>query len=347
MRVVGLTGGIASGKSTFAEALRARGVPVVDADALARAAVAPGSPALAEIARAFGAGRARAGRHARPQAAWRRSSSPTRRRARRLEAITHPAVRRAMAEETARLAAAGHDLAFYDTPLLYEVGLDRTLDCRRGGLGPAARCSARGSPPATASPRRRPRRASPRSSPSTRRPRAPTSSSRTWARPPSSAPKADRLLADLRAGLGRKLPNARARALLTAAMAVAERVHFVTGYPGFIGKRLVRRLAEELRGGPDRARPPRPAEERAARRAPTSPSAAPTRAEVVEGDVEQMHLGLSGAEFKALARDVTDVWHLAARTLLGADARRAAARERRGDAQRPRARRAPRGGCAA
>jgi thioester reductase-like protein len=40
---------------------------------------------------------------------------------------------------------------------------------------------------------------------------------------------------------------------------------------------------------------------------------------VVEGDVEQMHLGLSGAEFKALAAQVTDVWHLAARAHLGAD----------------------------
>ena len=56
LRVVGLTGGIATGKSTFAAALRARGVPVLDADALARAVVAPGEPALAEIVRAFGAG---------------------------------------------------------------------------------------------------------------------------------------------------------------------------------------------------------------------------------------------------------------------------------------------------
>ena len=42
-------------------------------------------------------------------------------------------------------------------------------------------------------------------------------------------------------------------------------------------------------------------------------------AEVVEGDVEQMHLGLSGSEFKALAREVTDVWHLAARSQLSED----------------------------
>lgn len=41
--------------------------------------------------------------------------------------------------------------------------------------------------------------------------------------------------------------------------------------------------------------------------------------EIVEGDLELMHLGLSGPEFKALARDVTDVWHLAARSHLGAD----------------------------
>src|SRR5512138_2614206 len=128
MRVVGLTGGIATGKSTFSEALRARGVPVVDADALARAAVAPGSPALAEIARAFGAAvLAPDGGLDRKRMAALVFADPEARR--RLEAITHPAVRQAMAEETTRLAAAGHDLAFYDTPLLFEVGLDRTLDC--------------------------------------------------------------------------------------------------------------------------------------------------------------------------------------------------------------------------
>jgi thioester reductase-like protein len=101
-------------------------------------------------------------------------------------------------------------------------------------------------------------------------------------------------------------------------MAVADRVHLVTGYPGFIGKRLVSRLVEDLRGGQDRLVllvQPRSA---AAARADLAAQGA-ERADVVEGDVEQMHLGLSGAEFKALARDVTDVWHLAARTFLGAE----------------------------
>jgi thioester reductase-like protein len=96
----------------------------------------------------------------------------------------------------------------------------------------------------------------------------------------------------------------------------SSRVHFVTGYPGFIGKRLVRRLAEEQRGKDARlVLLVQPKNAPAARQGLAELGAA---AEIVEGDVEQMHLGLSGAEFKALARDVTDVWHLAAR-MFGAD----------------------------
>lgn len=54
MKVIGLTGGIASGKSTIANLLRSLGAPVFDADAESRAMVAKGSPALDEIAKAFG-----------------------------------------------------------------------------------------------------------------------------------------------------------------------------------------------------------------------------------------------------------------------------------------------------
>ena len=206
MRLLGLTGGIATGKSTFAEALRARGVPVVDADALARAAVAPGAPALAEIARTFGPGvLAPDGGLDRKKMAAIVFSDPDARR--RLEAITHPAVRRAMADETARLAAAGHDLAFYDTPLLFEVGLDAAVDAvvvvwappavqrarlaSRDGLGPAeadARLAAQLPVDEKAA-------------------RADFVVENVGARD-ELGPKAERLLADLRRGLGRKLPNA-------------------------------------------------------------------------------------------------------------------------------------------
>src|SRR4051794_56930 len=95
---------------------------------------------------------------------------------------------------------------------------------------------------------------------------------------------------------------------------MAARVQFVTGYPGFLGKRLVRRLAEQARGTEDRlVLLVQPRSAAAARAALASDG---VDAQLVEGDVEQMHLGLSGAEFKALARELTDVWHLAARSFL-------------------------------
>lgn len=128
MRLVGLTGGIATGKSTFAAALRDLGAPVIDADALARDAVRKGSPALAEVSRVFGPGvigpDGELDRKGMAAIVFRDPAARA-----RLEGIVHPAVRAAVAAETARLAAAGRDLAFYDVPLLYERGLDREVDC--------------------------------------------------------------------------------------------------------------------------------------------------------------------------------------------------------------------------
>jgi dephospho-CoA kinase len=126
VRLVGLTGGIATGKSTFARALLALGVPVIDADRLAREAVARSTPALQAVAAAFGAEvLGPDGELDRKRMAARVFADPAARG--RLEAIVHPAVRARMEAETDRLAAAGHELAFYDVPLLYEVGLDREL----------------------------------------------------------------------------------------------------------------------------------------------------------------------------------------------------------------------------
>jgi thioester reductase-like protein len=98
-----------------------------------------------------------------------------------------------------------------------------------------------------------------------------------------------------------------------------ERVQLVTGYPGFIGKRLVRGLARADGDGARVVLLVQPKHAASARAELASLGA--RRAEVIEGDVEQMHLGLSGAEFKALAAAVTDVWHLAAISWLGADPR--------------------------
>jgi dephospho-CoA kinase len=125
VRLVGLTGGIATGKSTFAAALRAAGCPVIDADQLARQVVEPGTPALAAIATAFPGVIGADGRLDRKALGARVFGDPSARQ--RLEAITHPAIRAAMEAETARLEAAGEPLAFYEAPLLYEVGLDRAM----------------------------------------------------------------------------------------------------------------------------------------------------------------------------------------------------------------------------
>ncbi len=99
-------------------------------------------------------------------------------------------------------------------------------------------------------------------------------------------------------------------------MGAGARVHFVTGFPGFIGKRLVRALLADA-GPDDRFLLLVQAKDAPASRDDLA-AAGVRNAEVLEGDVRQMHLGLSGAEWKTLASDVTDVWHLAGRTNLKA-----------------------------
>ncbi|HZZ86542.1 MAG TPA: dephospho-CoA kinase [Anaeromyxobacteraceae bacterium] len=128
MRLVGLTGGIATGKSTFAEALRRLGAPVVDADELARRVVAKGSPGLAAVVAAFGPEVLTAGGELDRKKLGSRVFADAGARA-RLEAITHPAIRAALADELGRLEEAGAGLAFYDVPLLYEVGMEGLVDC--------------------------------------------------------------------------------------------------------------------------------------------------------------------------------------------------------------------------
>jgi dephospho-CoA kinase len=116
---VGLTGGVASGKSTVAAVLRELGAVVVDADALAREVVAPGTPGLAEVVAEFGT------EVLGPDGALDRAAlgavvfaDPARRAA--LEAIIHPRVR-ARAAEIEAVAPAGA-LVVHDFPLLVETG---------------------------------------------------------------------------------------------------------------------------------------------------------------------------------------------------------------------------------
>ncbi|MEQ1875022.1 MAG: dephospho-CoA kinase [Bdellovibrionia bacterium] len=127
MKWIGLTGGIASGKTTVADRLKSRGFHVVDADQLARIAVNPGSPALREIARVFGPDViSKDGSLDRAKMGSRIFQDPDLRL--KLEAIIHPEVRRLSLEERKRLEAAGHKLAFYDVPLLYEKQMQKMFD---------------------------------------------------------------------------------------------------------------------------------------------------------------------------------------------------------------------------
>jgi dephospho-CoA kinase len=118
----GLTGGIASGKSTVAARFRERGLPVIDADALAREVVAPGSAGLAAVAAAFGEGVvAPDGSLDRKRVAEIVFNDEARRK--QLNAILHPRIGALTAERAAELAARGERAACYEAALLVENGL--------------------------------------------------------------------------------------------------------------------------------------------------------------------------------------------------------------------------------
>jgi dephospho-CoA kinase len=126
LKVVGLTGGIGSGKSTVAQLFAARGVPVVDADALAREVVVPGSPAHGDVAAAWPEAIAADGTVDRKRLGDVIFADVAARA--RLEAILHPRIAAAADARLAALAADGHRLALYEAALLVESGRWRDLD---------------------------------------------------------------------------------------------------------------------------------------------------------------------------------------------------------------------------
>lgn len=127
MKRVALTGGIATGKSHVRARFASLGVPTIDADTLAREAVDAGTPGLAAVVARFGPDMLdRSGALDRHKLAAIVFADPAARRD--LEAIIHPAVRRATDAWFASLDGAGHPFAIADIPLLYEVGRERDFD---------------------------------------------------------------------------------------------------------------------------------------------------------------------------------------------------------------------------
>ncbi|MCC4721563.1 dephospho-CoA kinase [Salinicoccus sp. RF5] len=123
--IIGLTGGIASGKSTASDYIRSKGYPVLDADTYAKKATAKGGPAYQGIIDHFGAELLQDdGEIDRRKLGAIVFNDDGERKV--LNQLVHPEVRRMMDEDKERLAESGH--VFLDIPLLFENGLDRQCD---------------------------------------------------------------------------------------------------------------------------------------------------------------------------------------------------------------------------
>jgi dephospho-CoA kinase len=126
--LVGLTGSIATGKSTVSEMFRTLGGEIIDADLLAREVVEPGEPALAQIAEEFGRDLLQ------PDGSLDRKKlgaivfgDPARRK--RLEQITHPAIRDRFVRRLDELEARGFDgIVFWDAPVMIETGGHKAME---------------------------------------------------------------------------------------------------------------------------------------------------------------------------------------------------------------------------
>ena len=127
MRIIAITGGIGSGKTTVAALYRSLGVKSIDADAISRALTAPGGEALAPIRQAFGdvvfledgtLNRAALGRMV----------FADREALTKLNAAIHPLITDRITTELKALEAAGEPIALLDVPLLFESGMDRLAD---------------------------------------------------------------------------------------------------------------------------------------------------------------------------------------------------------------------------
>ena len=123
MKLVGLTGGVGSGKSTVADMMRELGAQVVDADEATHSVYEPGSPGFDAVVREFGAEFVEGGRIDRPRLGELVFHDDDARR--RLNSIVHPLVREWMAQRTAEAAERGAEVVVQDVPLLFENGLER------------------------------------------------------------------------------------------------------------------------------------------------------------------------------------------------------------------------------
>ncbi len=141
-RILGLTGPTGAGKSEAARLLSAAGIPVVDADGLAREVTTKGHPCLAELAQVFSS----AVLHddgTLDRAALAAVAFASKEATAQLNAVTHPHILRLAEERVAALWQDGFVLVTVDAPLLFESGMDKMCDRTVAVLAPAALRQAR------------------------------------------------------------------------------------------------------------------------------------------------------------------------------------------------------------
>jgi len=321
VHVIGLTGGIASGKSTVAAMLISRGAAVVDADQLARQVVEPGQPALAELVARFGAAILTSdGRLDRKRLGAIAFVDPAARAD--LGRITHPRIAAASAAAIATWADAGAHVVFYEAALLVE---NRAYTTMAGLIVVAAepelqhaRLVDRDRMPADDARARIAAQAS----------LADKRAAATWVIENAGDLAAlegevDRVVADIEARFGPirvpKLPRAATSPGARAAR-LAPPTALITGFPAFTARRMIQQL---LTAEPETrlyvlAREPFAAD------ADSFLAGLPgvsdrAQAEVLVGDVCDMDLGLSSAEYRALSRELTWIHHLAGIYFMGTD----------------------------
>jgi dephospho-CoA kinase len=314
--VIGLTGGIASGKSAVAKLLVERGAAVIDADQIARQVVEPGQPALAELVARFGAAiltaegkldRKRLGAIAFADEAARRD----------LGRITHPRIAAASAQAIAEWSDAGANVVFYEAALLVE---NRT----HTGLSALVVVSA---PPELQEERVMARDGltleEARARIAAQLPLAEKVKVATWVVEnhgdrDALALEVDRVVREIEAKYGPiKSPPPRASRARAGGPSHGPEVALVTGFPAFTARRMIAKLVENE---PDtklyilaRDKFALDADALIAR------LGAADRAEVLVGDVCDMDLGLSSVEYRALSRELTWIHHLAGIYFMGVD----------------------------
>lgn len=126
MFLIGLTGGIGSGKTTVATRLKGLGARIVDADKIAREIVEPGEPALAELAEAFDGVLNADGSLNRAELARQAFAAPD--ATEKLNSITHPRIRERTLERFAEARTDDVSVLVYDMPLLIENGEYKKMD---------------------------------------------------------------------------------------------------------------------------------------------------------------------------------------------------------------------------